>query len=32
MRAVLAPGSAKSPIVEDLLDTLRGVPPRPAAA
>ena len=32
LRAVLAPGSAKSPIVEDLLDTLRGVPPRPAAA
>jgi len=32
MRAVLAPGSAKSPIVEDLLDTLRGVSPRPAAA
>jgi DNA-binding transcriptional LysR family regulator len=33
LRAVLAPGSAKSPIVEDLLETLRGgSPPRTAAA
>ena len=32
LRAVLAPGSAKSPIVEDLLETLRGASPRPAAA
>jgi DNA-binding transcriptional LysR family regulator len=28
MRAVLAPGIAKSPIVEDLLDVLRGSTPR----
>lgn len=33
LRAVLAPGSARSPIVEDLLEALRGgSPPRTAAA
>src|SRR4051812_31897165 len=32
LRAVLAPGSAKSPMVEDLLEILRGSPPRTAAA
>ncbi len=32
MRAALSPGSAGSPIVEDLLQTLRGTPSRDAAA
>jgi hypothetical protein len=32
MRAVLAHGIAKSPIVEDLIEILRGASPRTAAA
>ena len=32
MRAVLSPGNASSPIVDDLIQTLRGSPPRTAVA